>query len=316
MIRLNILAVALTLFVCSVQAQQQFVIGTDTPSAKSILELVSTDKGVLIPRMTTANRNAIAPAAADRGMLIYNTSTNEFNYWDGTQWVAFPSVADDPDWFVESTTNAPTAITDDIYHTGNVGVGQVTADYPLDIYTSSSSRGVDVNITGSTAAPKGISVTENTSGTGIHTGIESTNSGSHNQLIYGMNSTVSNSGSGTHIGFRTDLNTGVGSMYGVQNNLSGTGSNTGVSNSLIGTSTGSQYGVFNSIVSVTSAYRHGQCAWCTKQLKWKRGQLWCNQHIHGLRLAASIWGFQFYDTCNNLWYFWGIQQHFVIRFRS
>ena len=55
-----------------------------TPDASSILELRSTSAGFLPPRMTTAQRNAISSAAT--GLLIYNTDTNQLNYYNGTMW--------------------------------------------------------------------------------------------------------------------------------------------------------------------------------------------------------------------------------------
>lgn len=45
-----------------------------TPDTSAILDLQSTDKGLLIPRMTTAERNSIANPASS--LLIYNTTTN------------------------------------------------------------------------------------------------------------------------------------------------------------------------------------------------------------------------------------------------
>lgn len=59
-------------------------IGTDTPDASAALEVSSTDKGLLIPRMTTAERDAISSPAD--GLMIYNTENNEYNYYDGTTW--------------------------------------------------------------------------------------------------------------------------------------------------------------------------------------------------------------------------------------
>ncbi len=62
-------------------------IGTTTPAASSILEVKSTTKGILTPRMTLAQRNAIASPAA--GLLIYQTnSTPGFYYYSGTAWTA------------------------------------------------------------------------------------------------------------------------------------------------------------------------------------------------------------------------------------
>ena len=65
-------------------------IGTVVPTASSLLEMVSTSKGLLIPRMTTTQRNAIATPAT--GLLIYLTDgTKGFYYYSGTAWAAVGS---------------------------------------------------------------------------------------------------------------------------------------------------------------------------------------------------------------------------------
>jgi hypothetical protein len=51
-------------------------IGTATPNASALLELNSTSKALLLPRMTKTQRNAISPVA---GMMIYQT--------DNTPWL-------------------------------------------------------------------------------------------------------------------------------------------------------------------------------------------------------------------------------------
>ena len=62
-------------------------IGTLSPNLSSALDIVSTSKGVLIPRMTKAQRNAIASPTT--GLLIYQTnSAPGFYYYRGTQWVS------------------------------------------------------------------------------------------------------------------------------------------------------------------------------------------------------------------------------------
>ena len=48
-------------------------IGTATPNAAAKLEIASTDKGLLIPRMTKAQRESITLAAAANGLLVYQT---------------------------------------------------------------------------------------------------------------------------------------------------------------------------------------------------------------------------------------------------
>ncbi|HYK47455.1 MAG TPA: hypothetical protein VEV83_19900 [Parafilimonas sp.] len=61
-------------------------IGTTTPNASSLLEIKSTTKGMLIPRMTLTQRNAIATPAT--GLLTYQTnSTPGFYYYSGTAWM-------------------------------------------------------------------------------------------------------------------------------------------------------------------------------------------------------------------------------------
>jgi hypothetical protein len=53
----------------------QVGIGTMSPDTSAVLDLYSTSRGFLLPRMTTANRDMImAPA---NGLVIYNTMTNE-----------------------------------------------------------------------------------------------------------------------------------------------------------------------------------------------------------------------------------------------
>src|ERR1043166_9013869 len=62
-------------------------IGTTTPDASSILEMKSTTQGILIPRMTQAQRNAIPSPAT--GLMIYQTNnTPGFYYYSGSAWKA------------------------------------------------------------------------------------------------------------------------------------------------------------------------------------------------------------------------------------
>ncbi len=56
-------------------------IGTTAPNASAILDLTATDMGLLIPRMTTTERDAIV--APVTGLLIYNSTDNKFQYYFG-----------------------------------------------------------------------------------------------------------------------------------------------------------------------------------------------------------------------------------------
>jgi hypothetical protein len=60
-------------------------IGTATPSASSLLQLDSTSKGLLQPRMTTVERDAITSPA--EGLTIFNITTHKPNYYNGTVWI-------------------------------------------------------------------------------------------------------------------------------------------------------------------------------------------------------------------------------------
>ena len=67
-------------------AQAQVGIGTITPNASSQLDVNSTNKGFLPPRMTSAERSAIVSPAA--GLMVYQTDNNTGNYiYNGTSWV-------------------------------------------------------------------------------------------------------------------------------------------------------------------------------------------------------------------------------------
>jgi hypothetical protein len=58
-------------FIISLQAYGQTGIGTTTPNASAKLEIAATDKGLLIPRMTSTQKGNITLPA--NGLLIYQT---------------------------------------------------------------------------------------------------------------------------------------------------------------------------------------------------------------------------------------------------
>lgn len=60
----------------------QVSIGTPTPDQSAILDLSSTSQGLLLPRMTTAQRDAISTPAV--GLLIYNTTNNGLELYHGS----------------------------------------------------------------------------------------------------------------------------------------------------------------------------------------------------------------------------------------
>ncbi len=61
-------------------------VGIGTTSPSSILDVSSTTSAFLPPRMTTAQRDLITPVA---GMIIYNSTTNKHQGYNGTTWNDF-----------------------------------------------------------------------------------------------------------------------------------------------------------------------------------------------------------------------------------
>lgn len=92
-------------------------IGSTSPSVTSLLNLTSTTKGFLQPRMTTTQRNAISSPA--EGLRIYNTTTKKENFYNGTIWVEIQNDA------VNGTLNKVAKFTPD---GTNVGDSNITDD--------------------------------------------------------------------------------------------------------------------------------------------------------------------------------------------
>jgi len=57
----------------SLPMMAQTGIGTTTPNASAKLEIAATDKGLLIPRMTKTQREAITLSSAANGLMVYQT---------------------------------------------------------------------------------------------------------------------------------------------------------------------------------------------------------------------------------------------------
>lgn len=74
------------LFLAFYTLQSQVGIGTETPEASSVLDINSTSKGLLVPRMTQIQKNAILNPAT--GLLLYQTDgTVGFYSYDGSNWL-------------------------------------------------------------------------------------------------------------------------------------------------------------------------------------------------------------------------------------
>ncbi|MEL7249602.1 MAG: tail fiber domain-containing protein [Bacteroidota bacterium] len=79
--------VLIILITCTTQvlwSQVAINTGGSDPDSSAMLDISSTDKGLLIPRMSTEERDAIATPA--EGLMIYNTDDACFNYYTGSTW--------------------------------------------------------------------------------------------------------------------------------------------------------------------------------------------------------------------------------------
>lgn len=65
-------------------------VGASAPHASALLDVNSTAKGLLPPRMTTAQRDAIASPAT--GLMVYNTTNAQFEFFNGTAWTGIGSM--------------------------------------------------------------------------------------------------------------------------------------------------------------------------------------------------------------------------------
>lgn len=90
-------------FICvfvSIYATAQTGIGTITPDPSAKLEVSSSNKGFLPPRMTGTQRAAISNPAA--GLMVYQTDgTSGLYYYSGSAWI----------YIINSATNVVTRVT-------------------------------------------------------------------------------------------------------------------------------------------------------------------------------------------------------------
>ena len=126
-------------------------IGTETPNAKSVLDVFSTTKGILVPRLTLAQRDVLQVDGisnpAINGMMIYNSTANRFNFWLVNKWYDLADGPMGPQGFKGDQGN--------IGLTGPIGVtGTTGAVGPQGIVGPTGPQGI-IGLTGP-AGPTGV----------------------------------------------------------------------------------------------------------------------------------------------------------------
>ncbi len=141
----------------SILVTSQVGINTTTPDASSLLDLNSTNRGFLAPRMTTAQRLAIT-APAD-GLMVYDTTSKLFYYYvsSTSSWSPINSSVSGRSNFkrIKSTDVLSTVLASELAAGGGTRYvmnsntlyeinGQVQFDFPIDL-NNSYIQGLDTN---------------------------------------------------------------------------------------------------------------------------------------------------------------------------
>jgi len=176
---------ALLCFIINGSIAQSVAINTDgtVADASAALDIKSTAKGMLVPRMSSAQRSAIAAPAA--GLLVFDITTQSFWFRNSNGWIELTDQSN------EKWQYAPNGV--DVYRPDftRVGINRNTPNYPLDINGSSSDNGIAARFNNPTSAAG-----ERTSIL-LHTGVQNGNQGAA-----AISSIASVSG-GQHLSFTT-----------------------------------------------------------------------------------------------------------------
>ena len=124
----------------------QVTIGSsDVPDENAILDLVATDKGLLLPRLELISNSSSYPLENHvAGMVVFNSGTvlpQGFYFNDGSQWV-YVADKNATSWRNANTNEPATSGNDDVYQMGSVGIGteSINPNAQLDIF--STTKGV------------------------------------------------------------------------------------------------------------------------------------------------------------------------------
>ena len=147
----------------------QVGINTETPDASAALDISSTTKGLLIPRMTNAQRQAISNPAAGLQVFVTDFDGGSFMFYNGTKWGTLS--------FTKTIPNAPiigTAIAGDAQAIISFTAPSSNGGSAITSYTATSSPG-DITAAVNQAGSGDITVTGLTNETAYTFTVTATN---------------------------------------------------------------------------------------------------------------------------------------------
>ena len=126
--------VLIIILICAQCIAQGVGIGTATPNNAAMLDVQSTTKGMLIPRMTTSERIAITGV---KGLIVFDNTSSSFWFYNGSAWTELGSGGVSY-WSLNGTS---------IYNnnTGRVGVGLINPLSELHLHSSQFFSGMRIS---------------------------------------------------------------------------------------------------------------------------------------------------------------------------
>jgi hypothetical protein len=228
-------------------------VGIGTTSPDGSLDVVSTDDGLLIPRIALTATNVATVITPTISELVYNTNTSAlgpnqvtpgYYYWDGALWIRLATGNPNTNWSVNgnaglSSTANFLGTTDNIdvaFRRNNLAAGRIgatSASFGLGALTSGAAT--------NSAAFGNSALAANTTGAGnaaFGTGALATNTTSANNTAVGFNSlNVSTAAGNSAFGTRALVATSTGANNTAVGFDAGANITTGASNIMIGAST-------------------------------------------------------------------------------
>jgi uncharacterized protein (TIGR02145 family) len=116
MMKQIIVIIIAMLFCCASLHAQGVAINADgsDPNTSAMLDVQSSDKGILIPRLTNTEISTLGAAlgASDKGMIVFNSDDAKLEYWNGSEWKTMVTKDSSPGGSSDGTSYCSEGVTD------------------------------------------------------------------------------------------------------------------------------------------------------------------------------------------------------------